>query len=151
MGPELFRFPTRFRGKIPGWQSYPVGAQLISSELADVPQAQSFGIDFHSKYETLETRGEPYSILTVSYTGHRSQFRRSGWHIEVRPVPRALKHTVKQALTVDFFPRIRQWLGEYADLDSRYGTHSLSVVLDTKGETLLKLEEYHTRGEALSN
>jgi hypothetical protein len=144
-------FPTRLKVRISSKLSYPVGAELISAELEHVPQAESLEIRFFSKYETTETRGKAYSIFTVSYVGTRSPHFQKGWAIEVRPVPRALKHTVKEALKREFFPRIRQWLQKYADLDSRYGGHSLSVVMDERGETLLKLEEHHTSGEALSN
>jgi hypothetical protein len=58
---------------------------------------------------------------------------------------------LKEALVTEFFPPIRQWLEKHADLNSRYGAHSLSVVLDERGEVLLKLEDYHAPGEALSN
>jgi hypothetical protein len=140
-GPEML-FPTKLRVKISSRLSYPVGAELISSELADVPQAQSLEVRFHGKYERMETRGQPYSIFTVSYAGTQSY--QPGWSIEVRPVPRALKHTVKETLSSEFFPRIRKWLEDRADLDSRHGFDALSVVLDENGETLLKLNEWHT-------
>jgi hypothetical protein len=142
--------PTRLKVKISSKLSYPVGAELISSELGSVPQAPNLGISFHNKYEWVTTRGNPYRIFTVSYSGTRSTYS-PGWAIEVRPVPRALKHTVKESLKCEFFPRIRQWLQKYADLDSRYGGHSLSVVMDERGETLLRLEEHHSPGEAFSN
>jgi hypothetical protein len=142
-------FPTRLRVKISSSLSYPVGAELISSELAGVPQAQSFEIRFYSKYERMESRGKPYSIFTVSYAGTQSY--EPGWSIIVYPVPRALKHTVKKALTAEFFPRIRQWLEKNASLNGRHGAHSLSVVLDESNETLLKLKEYDSPGEALAN
>jgi len=89
-------FPTRLKCKISSKLSYPLGAELISSELSDVPQAQGLEISFFSKYERMETRGEPYEILSVSY--HPWETYDSGWRIEVRPVPRELKHLVKVAL-----------------------------------------------------
>jgi hypothetical protein len=126
-----------------------MGAELISSELAGIPQAPSVEISFYSKYETMKTRGQPYAIFSVSYAG--TQSFQPGWSIVIRPVPRALKHTVKEALTEEFFPSIRQWLHKYAGLNSRHGFHSLSVVFDERDETLLKLEERHAPGEAPSN
>jgi hypothetical protein len=135
-------FPTKLKVKISSRLSYPVGAELISSELAQVPQAQILEIRFHGKYERMETRGKPYSILMVSYAGAQSY--QPGWSIEVRPVPRALKHAVKEALISEFFPRIRRWLEDRADLNSRHGFDAMSVVLDENGETLLKLDEWRT-------
>jgi hypothetical protein len=144
-------FPTRLKVKISSKFSYPVGAELISYELAGVPQAESLEISFFSKYERIETRGEPYDIFTVSYNGPRSAHFNSGWNITVRPVPRALKPSVKEAMTGEFFPRIRQWLDKHAGLDSKYGGRSLAIVLDEKSEPPLSLREWHTPGEALSS
>ncbi len=133
-------FPTRGRkSRISSKLSYPVGAQEVSTALAGAPQAESIEISFHSKYETMETRGKPYSIFTISYDAASSSWALNpGWSITVRPVPRALKHTVKEALINEFFPRIRQWLEKNGDLT--YGFLSLSVILDESSETLLKLE-----------
>ena len=85
-------FPTRFKATISSRLSYPVGAELITAELAGVPQAP-IEIQFYSKYERVKTRGEPYPVFEVSYSGTESPFE-AGWHITVRPVPRALKHTI---------------------------------------------------------
>ena len=141
-------FPTRLKCKISSKLAYPVGAELISSELQGVPQAQSLEIHFYSKYERVETRGNPYAIFTVTYAGTHSYL--PGWRIEVRPVPRALKHKVMEALTSEFFPRIRQWLEMHADLNSRHGGRGLSIIFDENDENLLKLKEGRTI-EAISN
>jgi len=94
----------------------------------------------------METRGAPYAIFTVSYAGTQSY--QPGWSIEVRPVARALKHRVKATLTIDCFPRIRQWLQKHVDVESRHGYHALPVVLDERDETLLKIEERHPPGRS---
>ena len=129
-------FPTRLKCKISSKLAYPVGAELISSELSDVPQAQNLEVRFYSKYEPMETRGEPYEFLSVSY--HPWENYDSGWRVEVRPVPRGLKHLVKEALTTEFFPRIRRWLKKRAGLNSRYGYYACGVIFDEKHEPLLK-------------
>ena len=129
-------FPTRLKSKISSKLAYPVGAELISSELSDVPQAQGLEISFFSKYERMERRGEPYEIFSVSY--HPWETYESGWRIEVRPVPRGLKHLVKEALTAEFFPPIRKWLKERAGLNSRYGYDACGVIFDEKHEPMLR-------------
>ncbi len=58
---------------------------------------------------------------------------------------------MSDALKTEFFPRIREWLTKRASLNARYGHHSLSVIFDEKSETMLKLEEHHPSGEALTN
>ena len=147
-------FPTLRKSKISSKLSYPVGAERISSELANVPQAPELDIRFYSGQNYfLENRGDPYPILTVWYQGTREGFLSDepGWHIQVRPIPRTLKRDVSDALKTEFFPQIRVWLTKHAFLSARYGRHSLSVVFDEKSETMLKLEEHHPSGEALSN
>ena len=141
-------FPTKHKAKISDRRSYPVGAELISAELSGVPQANVLQITFRDKYETLVSRGEPYSIFTVSYSGEREYY--AGWCIWVWPVPRSAKHAVEEMLTVEMFPRIRDWLSRHASLHSRYGCHSIRVIFDELTVTLL-LEERHTEGEAISN
>ena len=131
-------FPTFRKSKISSKLSYPVGAELISSELATVPQAQSFDIWFRDKHERLKTRGKPYDILEVSYGGPRGY--RPGWHIVVEPVPRALKHTIRTALKSEFFPRIRTWLQELGTPNTTYGGAGIRVVFDEKSEIILRLE-----------
>jgi hypothetical protein len=141
-------FPTRLKCKISSKLSYPVGAELISSELSDVPQAQGLEISFFSKYERMETRGEPYEIFSVSY--HPWETYDSGWRIEVRPVPRELKHLVKGALTAEFFPRIRQWLKARAGLNSRFSPDGCGVIFDEKHEPMLKWRQRDGPSEASS-
>jgi hypothetical protein len=145
-------FPTRFKSKISTKLSYPLGAELISSELAGVPQAGDLEVTFSAKYETMQTRGKPYAIFQVQYAGER---RRSfpcvsirpdpAWTIRVHPVPRGLKHAVQESLVREMFPHVREWLERHAGLNDRYGLHRLSVLLDETSETLLKLQEFHLR------
>ena len=133
---RLMPFPTRLRAKISSRLSHPVGAEIISAELLDVPQAASLEISFLSKYERMETKGEPYEILTVLYTPW--ELHDSGWRIWVRPVPRELKHFVKEALTAEFFPRIRQWLKARTGANSRYSRESCGVIFDERHEPMFK-------------
>ncbi len=116
--------------------SYPAGAELISRELADVPQAAALEIRFHSKYERMETGGEPYEIFQVSYSPDESYD--PCWRIEVRPVPRELRHQVKEALVADCFPRIRQRLLARAGPNNRCSADGCGVVFDETHEPILK-------------
>ena len=95
-------FPTKIKVKISSRFSYPLGAELISSALEDVPQALKFSISFYPKYERFKDRDDTYEILSVGYSGTQSY--QPGWNITVRPVPRHLKHTVREALKKEFLP-----------------------------------------------
>lgn len=133
-------FPTRLRVRISSKLSYPCGAEQISSQLEGAPQAGEFEIYFFNRYERMETRGEPYSIFNVAYspTGFSQ-----GWTIEVRPVPRLLKHAIKEALINEAFPRIRDWLKRHGEITSKHAWHSFSVIFDEKAESSLRFEEEH--------
>jgi len=145
-------FPTRFKARISRHLSYAVAAELISSEFADVPQAASLDIRFFDRYQTMKTRQDPYVIFEVSYRGMREGFLAvgPGWHITVRPVPRLLKHRVKEVLVRDCFPKVRAFLRSYAGADARYGKHEIQVTFDERSESLLSSAEHHDP-EALSN
>lgn len=119
-------FPTSFKAKISKQLSFPVGAELISSGLSDVPQAHSLKIDFVGYYNTMLV-DKPFEILSVSYSPS-APFE--GWRVSVSPVPRESKHIVRETLRAEFFPRIRQWLIARADLSGGYGGDSCGVIFD---------------------
>ena len=93
-------FPTRLKCKISSKLAYPVGAELISSELQGVPQAQSLEIHFYSKYERMETQISP----TQSLRSHMREPHSYAAGLEMTQVIRStcLKHKVKEALTREF-------------------------------------------------
>lgn len=130
-------FPTLRKARISSRLSYPIGAQAISNELADVPQAQSLDICFRDKYETLKTRGASYTIFEVSYSGTR--WYQPGWHIVVQPVPKEMRHVVNQALKTEFFPAIRMWLKGHELPADEWAVHGIRVIFDEKSETALRL------------
>lgn len=68
-------FPTRHKSKISSKLSYAAGAELISAELANVPQAPSFDITFYSGHNYfLENRGDPYPILNRLVSRNQRRF-----------------------------------------------------------------------------
>jgi hypothetical protein len=140
-------FPTRVKGRISGKLSYPVGAELISAELSEVPQAKNIQISFFNKYERIEDRGRPYSLFHVSYSGEKDYD--PGWKITVHPVPRDKKRAVREMMRAQVFPQLRNWLVKYAAAYSRHGYHSFSAIFDEDAMTL-RVEERNTPDDVVS-
>jgi len=119
--------PTRHKSKISSKLSYPVGAELISAELAAVPLADSFNINFSaSQNYFLENRSDAYPILSVLYGGAVEPFEPGG-HIRVQPVRRAFKHSVATALKSEFLRRsLIDWRNRPASLPDTARISSVS-------------------------
>jgi hypothetical protein len=73
-------------------------------------------------------QGVPYQVLTVSYS-EPGRFSR-GWAIEVRAVPRALKHVVQGRLVAEALPKTRDWLISNDHSPEREGSHQLTFYFD---------------------
>ena len=139
-------FPTKIKCKIASGLSYPVGAEIVSAELGDIPQASSVQVAFFDKYQRMENRGLPYTILSVCYAGDKSYD--PGWNIEIRPVSKPKRAAVKDMLKANVFPRVREWMSKYAAVRSRHSHHTLNVILDETSMTI-RFEEFHSPEDAV--
>jgi hypothetical protein len=102
--------PTNYKKKIPRTHSFPLAAKAISDALIGVPQRELLKIDFWFWKGFVKDRvvGHPYGVLSVSYSG--PGLGPSGWRIQVRAVPRPLKHMIQGKLMADALPKIKDWL-----------------------------------------
>jgi len=139
-------FPTRLKSRISHTLSYPVTAKEISEALADVPQAGALSIDFFH-YQRLRERGKPYAVLSVHYTLNSALERE--WSVQVRPVPRNLRHTVNELLKEQAFPAMREWLLHRRNLSSEHGGQALTAIFSER-DASLRLEHFQSGGEAFS-
>lgn len=142
-------FPTRVKVRISHALSYPATAKEISEALADVPQACVLTISFFDHYRRMKDRGRPYRVLEVWYGHKPGPSLERQWEIQVRPVPRNLRHAVNSLLKQQAFPAMRQWLLERKDLSSSHGIQSLTAIFSEQDATL-RLERFQTGGEAFS-
>jgi hypothetical protein len=101
--------PTLYKTRLPSELSFPVGAEVLSEHLADVPHFSDFRICFSdvvsawkSKFQQMLADGADYEIVTARLW--------SPFEIFVYPVRRHLKHAVKEAMVADGLPKMRQWM-----------------------------------------
>jgi hypothetical protein len=125
---QPIRIPTLSRAKISRHLSYPIGAEPISESLASVPQFAELKLLFYSSKFHTPLRSKEYEFFPVEYLnnaksaekwpianlyGRPSQGR---WEIAVQPVPRVLRHSIKQYILASALPQMRHWLVERAQL-----------------------------------
>jgi hypothetical protein len=136
--------PTASRAKISHNLSYPVGAERVSVVLASVPQLAELKLHFYSGFDVQLRRGH-YEFLRVEYLNNArpsqewpisSLYKRTDqgrWEIVVQPVPRTLRHRVKQYILDSALTQIAQWLIQRKEL-AQQGNDILAFFYDEKGE-----------------
>ncbi len=146
--------PTRYKAKISGELSFPIGAEKISAALASVPQLSKLVLQFGSDYKQ-KTRSGRYTCLRVRYARLSlpvNPLSSSGiplfneWEIEVKPVPRSHRHRIQEHILHIALLQIERWLLERTQLEQR-GSDSLTIVYDEENE--LFSEEQETRLEPI--
>lgn len=137
-----FVIPTASRAKISHKLSYPVGAECISVALASVPQIADIRLHFFSGID-IQLRGGYYEFLRVEYlNGVRplqdwpiwTLYRRpeqGRWEIVVNPVPRTVRHQVKQYIVDTALTHIAKWCIHRKELTQR-GGNILAFFYDEK-------------------
>jgi hypothetical protein len=141
---QKFVIPTASRAKISRILSYPVGAERVSIVLASVPQLAELKLHFYSGFD-IQLRSGHYEFLRVEYLHNArpqqewpisSLYKRpeqGRWEIVVQPVPRTLRHRVKQYILDSALTQIAQWLIQRKGL-SQQGNDILAFFYDEKGE-----------------
>lgn len=101
--------PTLYKTRLSREFSYPIGAELLSEQLADVPQFSEFRICFSdavgawkSKFQRMIADGTDYEIVAARLW--------SPFEISVYPVQRELKHAAQKALVAHGLPKLRDWM-----------------------------------------
>jgi hypothetical protein len=150
---QPFIIPTLSKAKISRRLSYPIGAEHVSLALATTPQLSMLKLHFYSgfdiglragHYEFLRTeylnQAKPSAEWPIAHLYNRPpQYR---WEIVVQPVPRILRHRIKQYI-VDFaLPQIALWLIERAQLAQR-GNDILAFFYDEKADEFIARELTH--------
>jgi hypothetical protein len=136
--------PILSRAKISRNLSYPIGAERISAALTSSAQLPQLKLHFYSMSD-LWLRSGHYEFLRVEYLnnarpaeewpiwslyGRPPQYR---WEIVVQPVPRALRHRIKQFIVETALAQIAHWLDERVQLAQR-GSDILVFFYDEKTE-----------------
>ena len=151
---QQITIPTLSRTKISRNLSYPVGAEQISLELASTAQLPEIKLHFYSSKFNIGLRKGHYEFLRVEYLnnarpaekwpvtslyGRPAQWR---WEIVVQPVPRIVRHRVKQYIINLALPQIANWLAERTCLEQQ-GSDILAFFYDEKSEEFIPRQLTH--------
>jgi hypothetical protein len=132
--------PTSRKSKLPTSLSYPVGAELVSEALANVPQASKLHLSFGLFRPLLSKRGrmKPYPVLRADYSGPVMP-PSLHWGLKVWSVPSEARHEIKESLVGEGLARVRRWLEVRARLSQT--RQSLTVMYDEAQKHLTYNEE----------
>lgn len=144
---------TLSKAKISHHLSYPIGAKHISLALAGTPQLSMLKLHFYSGLGIGLQRGQ-YEFLRAEYLNQAipskewpistlykrpPQYR---WEIVVQPVPRTLRHRIRQYISDSALPQVAQWLIARAQLVQR-GNDILAFFYDDKADELIARQLSH--------
>ena len=127
---EMPVIPTLSKAKISSKLSYPVGAERISSALISAPQFPQLKLHFYHWSDNDLKRGL-YEFLRAEYLNQPTQMEgwstyslyqrppQYRWEIVVQPVPRVVRHRVKQYILEAALPSLDRWLQARAQLAQR--------------------------------
>ena len=139
---SLYLIPTAGKDKIAHTHSYPIGAEALSRALADMPQVREIILSFTAG-RFFSFSGEwahrhnlagdvIWTVLRVRYRRRSSSLAsqweyglRPGvtgpqWWVDVYPVERTVRHSVREALE-SALPELCVWLLANSCVDARLG------------------------------
>ena len=135
--PDLI--PTRYKGPLAKGTSYPVGAELLSRELAGVPQYDALEIGFYgekSEVFLLSQSSFPvlrfeYQKIQASYSTSNSSWSQSrlepNWKITVYPILSNSRRMFRDYLAASGWNLIRTWLNDEWPNNGCLGAASLVI------------------------
>ena len=145
--------PTLSKAKNSRNLSYPIGAERISAALAATAQLPMLKLHFYCglgdglqrwyreflrvEYLNQAIPSEKWPISSLY--NRPPQYR---WEIIVQPVPRVLRHRIKQYIADSALPQIAQWLIARAQLAQR-GNDILAFFYDDKKDELIARQLSH--------
>jgi len=144
---EQIVIPTLSRAKISRKLSFPIGAQAISAALALSAQLPDLKLHFYSGFD-IGLRSGHFEFLRAEYLNsarpaekwpiwglHKRppQYR---WEIVVQPVPRVLRHRIKEYILSSALTQVAHWLDERAQL-AQQGSDILAFFYDEKTDDFI--------------
>lgn len=151
--------PTRSKFALPGFLSYPVGAEAISRALVKAPHVPELRLSFYNKVvwqtnvaQKVLNEGQSYEVLSVLYTpsskpgltGSQSMvddgWYDQRWEIWVRPVLRERRHLANRLLMETGLPAVAGWLQSSNRPGWEMTSRSLGLMFDPVREALEAVE-----------
>jgi hypothetical protein len=137
--------PTKRRSQIAHELSYPVGAEMVSEALAEVPQFELLTLTLRMPYEVTPAHirqasdsGGYLCVFDAAYRnvnpglcGSQDSIERGwydeAWELSVYPVLRENKAVAREALRARGLPAVRDWLATPRPDTWRIGRRRLAV------------------------
>jgi hypothetical protein len=147
-------FSTQDRAKHSHLLSYPLGAEVLSRALDEVPQHSEITCSFYAGNAHQFLERPTHLVLSALYRrrartfndGAESQARgvyEPRRTITVFAVPRGLRHAIKTALLQDGLPNtVRPWLIENAHVMGQTGMSGLNLEYDTATGTFKSIIQH---------
>ena len=143
--------PTKFRTKIPQSLSYPIGAELLTEALRDVPQLDQLTVAFfhylrsNKTSNTLPVIEGLYQNFDVTLGTPKSFIARGmcdeTWELTVRPVPREQKSVVKRLLLEEGLPKLAEWLSAERTPAWLHGAKNFTILVSLETQKLSYSED----------
>jgi hypothetical protein len=131
---------TRYKSKLSRHLSYPVGLELLSEQLAGVPQEEQMLVCF-SAVSPLKSQSKMegrHRILDCRYVIRDEH----PWQIYVTPVTREFGAKIRALLLERAIPKMRGWLEKERSEFWLSDSHGLSVFFDASSGELECVEPY---------
>jgi|GEM_PF-2650848 hypothetical protein len=145
---------TKYKDRLPKGLSYPIGAELLSQQLSEVPQFNAFELSFFFRcgklYKVLNSQSIEFLTLafkrsekSISNTNKRkdSEWVKPHWNIYVSPVPSTIQKKVRKSCLELGFPIIKDWLIKDRPDNWYYGYKFIELTYDIVNETLIVIPE----------
>ena len=130
--PDLI--PTRFKAKIAHDWSYPIGAEVLSNALAEIPQYALINLDFHSPH--IKKGENTIPLIWVNYSNPRTTAMERNWSITVYSVPSSLRSEFRKRLIGEVLPCLRRWITAKRTPVWLGGNKGLHVVFNKETEKI---------------
>ncbi|RYG62456.1 hypothetical protein EON80_23090 [bacterium] len=136
--------PTRSKTKIPHGWSYPVGAEVISTALAGVPQFESIHLRFlWMNPNSADARRYSDSLIHLMNVNYATPggMDEQNWGVDVSAVPSPLKDRLKAEIAGPILQTARVWMMTERNALWYATSQSMAVWFDTNRETVVYSKE----------
>ncbi len=145
---------TQYKEKLPGHLSYPVGLELLATELGQIPQGDELSVSFHAyagratEIEDKMRSGAYYPVLAARFDHSRlglsedNELREQGfydptWGIVVYAVSRRHRAVARTLLREQGLPAVAAWLRTPRSDTWLQGRKEITVCFNEKDQSVI--------------
>ena len=129
--------PTTYKSKISYKLSWPIGTEKVSEAFEGLPQFSDFTLSFSGYDQSKVSTREDIRVMSIEYSFTRPKsesmvrlgFGSPKWSIRIYPVPKELKHHIKELVDQNF-PQLREWCLSHHSITGNEGCERITVVFD---------------------